>query len=219
MADRFTDRSFELEKHPRITHIRQCVDAARRNMQLGKMIRSMDVSQKLLTSTLHNIFNAATILLLNLLLFDRFDESHDRDEADVWFAIECFRAEARPNNNYAIDCASVLKDLNSLVTRLRTQPGPDNHQAHPTSHSLQLRTNSSNASQLVPTSMATATAPPPPLPPVLPSTTAYDIGFILNHAPTILPNSFSVPDIIYAEISQWADNDEYSLYDDSAYMM
>ncbi|RYP78743.1 hypothetical protein DL771_000410 [Monosporascus sp. 5C6A] len=190
VADRFTDRSWNLENHSQLTHIRQCIDAARRNLRLGRWIRDTTLSRKLLTSTLHNIFNAATILLLNQLLFDRFDEQ--RDAEDVYFAIECFQVEARGENNYAIDCARVLKDLEALVMRLRNQTMEDQ---------VQVR-----SSQLSPPQVQ------------LPATTAYDVGFILNPEvpPGILPSQPQLTPVInlelYNQLSNWMDNDDFQLY-------
>ncbi|RYP55106.1 hypothetical protein DL768_000225 [Monosporascus sp. mg162] len=190
VADRFTNRNWNLEKHSQLAHIRQCIDAARRNLRLGRWIRDTTLSHKLLTSTLHNIFNAATILLLNQLLFDSFDEH--RDNADVRFAIECFEVEARGENNYAIDCARVLQDLRTLVMRLRNQTLED-----------QVLVRSSQLS-------------PPQA--QLPATTAYDVGFILNPEvpPDILPSQPQVtPGInidLYNQLSDWVDDDDFHLY-------
>ncbi|RYP34223.1 hypothetical protein DL767_004346 [Monosporascus sp. MG133] len=190
VADRFTNRNWNLEKHSQLAHIRQCIDAARRNLQLGRWIRDTTLSRKLLTSTLHNIFNAATILLLNQLLFDSFDEH--RDTADVRFAIECFEVEARGENNYAIDCARVLNDLKTLVMRLRNQTLED-----------QVLVRSSQLS-------------PPQA--QLSATTAYDVGFILNPEvpPGILPSQPQLtPGInidLYNQLSDWVDDDDFHLY-------
>ncbi|RYP18506.1 hypothetical protein DL765_003881 [Monosporascus sp. GIB2] len=192
VADRFTDRNWNLEKHSQLAHIRQCIDAARRNLRLGRWIRDTTLSRKLLTSTLHNIFNAATILLLNQLLFDSFDEP--RDATDVYFAIECFEVEARGENNYAIDCARVLKDLEALVIRLRNQTLED---------PVLVR-----SSQLSP-------------PQTLPATTAYDVGFILNPEvpPDILPSqpqlAAGINIDLYNQLSDWVDADDFRLYQDA----
>ncbi|RYP80539.1 hypothetical protein DL769_002423 [Monosporascus sp. CRB-8-3] len=190
VADRFTDRNWNLDKHSQLAHIRQCIDAARRNLRLGRWIRDTTLSRKLLTSTLHNIFNAATILLLNQLLFDSFDEH--RDAADVYFAIECFQVEARGENNYAIDCARVLKDLQALVMRLRNQTLEDQGLVR--------------SSQLSPPQAQ------------LSATTAYDVGFILNpEVPQgILPSQpLLTPGInidLYNQLSDWVDDDDFHLY-------
>ncbi|RYP89852.1 hypothetical protein DL770_004063 [Monosporascus sp. CRB-9-2] len=190
VADRFTNRNWNLEKHSQLAHIRQCIDAARRNLQLGRWIRDTTLTHKLLTSTLHNIFNAATILLLSQLLSDSFDEY--QATADVNFAIECFQVEARGENNYAIDCAGVLKDLQTLVIRLRNQTLED-----------QVLVRSSQLS-------------PPQA--QLSATTAYDVGFILNPEvpPGILPSQPQLtPGInidLYNQLSEWVDDDDFHLY-------
>ncbi|RYP03112.1 hypothetical protein DL764_005373 [Monosporascus ibericus] len=193
VADRFTNRNWNLEKHSQLAHIRQCIDAARRNLRLGRWIRDTTLSHKLLTSTLHNIFNAATILLLNQLLFDSFDEY--QDAADVNFAIECFEVEARGENNYAIDCARVLNDLKALVSRLRNQTLEDQ--------------------------VLVRSSPLSPPQAQLSATTAYDVGFILNPEvpPGILPSHPQLtPGInidLYNQLSDWVDDDDFHLYNEA----
>jgi hypothetical protein len=112
------NRSWNLESHPQIAHIRQCSEAARENLKIGRFIRDLTPSRKLLQNPLHNIFNAAVILILYQLLVDTLD---DNDAMDIIFVIECFDAEAQGENNYHRDCARVLRDMTTLAQRLRNR--------------------------------------------------------------------------------------------------
>ncbi|KAI1256586.1 hypothetical protein MGN70_001710 [Eutypa lata] len=192
VADRYTERTWNLENHAQLSRIRQCIEAARANLRLGRWIRDSTISHKLLTCNLHNIFNAATILLLNQLLFDSLGESQDL--RDIWFAIECFEAEGRGENNYAKDCTRVLKDLDALVKRMRDQTFEDRSQVR-------------NSQFATPQTQLTAT-------------TAYDVGFILNPEvpPNILPNQHNLPGTIYNELSNWIDHDDLQLYNDPLFL-
>lgn len=193
VADQFIpDRNWNLENHTQLPHIRECIEAARRNLRLGRWIRGgATFSRKLLTSNLHNIFNAATILLLNQLLFDGVDPSQDQDAHDVWFAINCFEVEQQGgSNNYAIDCTSVLKDLEALVKRLRTQTIESRNQVRGTQVQL-------------------------------PGTTAYDVGFILNHevTPNILPSPHHLSYTVYNQLSGWMEQGDFQMYNDAAFIL
>lgn len=64
------------------------------------------------------MFNAALCLLLYHLVAPSVQDS---DSADISFAIMCFEREAAAGSNYGVDCAKVLKDLSSLVQRIRAQ--------------------------------------------------------------------------------------------------
>ncbi|KAK9773901.1 hypothetical protein AB5N19_05694 [Seiridium cardinale] len=122
VAERFINRTYKLDDHPQISHIRMCSKAARRNLRLGRWIRDISQSRKLLLQTLHHMFNAAVILLLNQLLVDVL---HDTDALDIMFAIECYDAEAQGENNYPKDCARVLRDMTALIQRLRNRDSDD----------------------------------------------------------------------------------------------
>lgn len=200
VADRFTERSWNLENHTQISRIRQCIEAARANLRLGRLIRESTLSRKLLTCNLHNVFNAATILLLNQLLLDTFEDRQDLD--DVWFAIGCFEAEARGGiNEYAKDCWQVLKHLETLVCRLRNQM-------------VEVRSQLRMSHRFAAPSPSSSSAAVPPLT----ASTAYDVGFILNpvNPPNILPNQHNLPDIIYEQLTGWIDqDDDLQLYNDT----
>lgn len=73
-------------------------------------------TRKFLQAGLHYIFNAAIILMLEELLVLPAAEP---DDINVNFAIGVFEEEAKTESNYARDCATVLKDLQSIVQRLR----------------------------------------------------------------------------------------------------
>ncbi len=157
---------------------------------MGRWVQHTMLSRKLLTSNLHNIFNAATILLLTQLLFDNFEQSQDTE--DIQFSIECFDVEARDDNNYAIDCAGVLKDLQALVLRLKNQTlESQSHicNSHMAGMQVQLPT----------------------------TTTAYDVGFILN--PEIPTHILSSQHAVYTQLSGWMDHDEFQLYNDTSFMV
>ncbi|KAB5539406.1 hypothetical protein GE09DRAFT_317406 [Coniochaeta sp. 2T2.1] len=95
--------------------VRQCIEAARQNLRLGNWIRSLSPRQKLLHQEAHAVFNAAVIVLLHQLAFVDVDHG---DVAGVAFAMEVFEREAQLGNNFGIDCAHVLHDLDYLVQRI-----------------------------------------------------------------------------------------------------
>lgn len=195
VAERFINHSWNLENYSQISHIRQCIDAARRNLRLGRWMRDLTQTRKLLSSTLHNIFNAAIILLLYRLLVDTLDEG---DAMDVLFVIECYDAEARGHNNYAKDCASVLRDLTSLIQQLRNR----------NLENLSLDSSSS------PTPNMAWQVQQQQQQPV--ATTAYDVGFILNPEVPVLPVSTPhTSSALYIELTTWMDQDDpLPLYND-----
>ncbi|KAH8666869.1 hypothetical protein BX600DRAFT_511761 [Xylariales sp. PMI_506] len=123
VAERIINRAWDLDSHPQIAHIRGCVEAARRNLVLGKWVHGLTKSGKLLSHGLHLMFNAAVILLLHQLLVDSIDNT---DAMDILFVIDCLDAEARSGSNYPKDCAGVLREITTLVQRLpiTSQPTP-----------------------------------------------------------------------------------------------
>jgi len=116
VADRFVVRRWNIEDHAQIEHIRECSDAARRNLRLGRWLQKMRPSQKLMLPDLHNIFNATIILLLHQMVFVNL---RTNDVSDIAFGIEAFEREASFGDSYGKDCTKVLKDLSGLVQRLR----------------------------------------------------------------------------------------------------
>ncbi|OIW26181.1 hypothetical protein CONLIGDRAFT_582244 [Coniochaeta ligniaria NRRL 30616] len=99
------------------TIVRQCIEAARQNLRLGDWIRSLSPRQKLLHQEAHAVFNAAIIVLLHQLAFP---DVHAGDVAGVAFAMAVFEREAELGNNFGVDCARVLHDLDYLVQRMRS---------------------------------------------------------------------------------------------------
>lgn len=117
VADQFTNRRWSVENHPQVARIRQCSDAARRNLRLGRWLLEISPAHKLLLPELHYIFNAAIILMLHQIVFVNL-RTHDVSEIE--FAIDAFAHEAESGAAYAQVCAGVLKDLIILVQRLRS---------------------------------------------------------------------------------------------------
>ncbi|OHE90680.1 fungal specific transcription factor domain-containing protein [Colletotrichum orchidophilum] len=124
-AERYitSDRHWEFSHHAR--RISSCSMAAHQNMYLARWMMSLNGgSRKFLQAGLHYVFNAAIVLMLEELVFSPPAESDD-----VNFAIGIFEEEAKTESNYARDCATVLKDLKSLVQRLRLD-GQVGYSAH-----------------------------------------------------------------------------------------
>lgn len=132
MADRFVKREWNIEDHAHILAIRECIDAARRNLRLGRWVRDASPAQKLLHADLHAIFNAAIILMLHQIVFVNL---RTNDVSEIAFAIDAFEREAAAGSMFGQDCARVLTDLYALVHGLRAmmfegpvagpvQPGP-----------------------------------------------------------------------------------------------
>lgn len=119
VADRFV--SSQTKPTPDPSHasiVRQCSEAARRNLRLGRWTRDLSPRQKLLHQEAHAVFNAAIILLLAQLAWADADAG---DTAAIGFATEVFQREAELGNNFGIDCAKIIHDLNYLVRRLGWQ--------------------------------------------------------------------------------------------------
>jgi len=109
-------RQWSIEQHSQIAHIRECSDAARRNLRLGRWLHQMSPHSKLTMPDLHNIFSAAVLLLLHQTVFVNLRTG---DISDIAWAIEVFEREASFGDCYGKDCARVLRDLSALVQRLR----------------------------------------------------------------------------------------------------
>ena len=110
------DQPFDMENHPHIEPIRACSDAARRNLRLGRLMRLHSPQQKLLLPDLHNIFNAAIVLMMHQMVFVNL---RTQDLDDVGWALEVFETEAKTGSEYGKDCSRVLQDLNYLAHQLR----------------------------------------------------------------------------------------------------
>ncbi|EHA47236.1 hypothetical protein MGG_04213 [Pyricularia oryzae 70-15] len=106
-----------IESHPQVGLFRDCSDAARRNLRLGRWLAKISPASKLLLPDMHCIFNAAILLLLHQIVF--VDLRTD-DVSDISFALEAFAREADVGDAYAGDCLRVMQDLAGLVRRLRS---------------------------------------------------------------------------------------------------
>lgn len=107
-------------------YISACIQAAQSNVQLAYEMHS--TPRRWLQSSLHFLFNAAVILLL-----DRISSAYDAraktdravkgsHEEAIAFAIDVFMKEAKTGTNYQADCCKVLQDLQDLSGRcLNTQ--------------------------------------------------------------------------------------------------
>ncbi|KAI0133707.1 fungal-specific transcription factor domain-containing protein [Xylariales sp. AK1849] len=191
VAERLINRTSQLDGHPQIEIISRCTEAARRNLRLGRWIRDLIPSRKLLSQGLHNMFNAAVILLLHQLLVDTLD---DMDAMGIIFVIECFDSEGLGNSNYPRDCARVLRDMSTLVQRLRNRNLDDLSQV-----------DSSPASM---GSSIPAFQPPS-------SSTAYDVGFILNPEPDIsadLVSQLPSTTAVYNKMPAWINHDDLQIH-------
>lgn len=193
VAERVINRSWDLENHPKVRHLRSCSEAARKNLRLGRWVRDLTASRKLLSQGLHNIFNAAVILLLNQLLVDTLDDS---DAMLIFFAVECFDIESQGESNYPRDCALVLRELSTLIQRLRNR------------NLDELFLNQSPPSQVM--SLAAPVTQQPD------TTTPYHVGFILNHPePEFSPEPINQPvttDDLMHQLTSWIKFDPSLLY-------
>ncbi|KAH8204498.1 hypothetical protein TruAng_001414 [Truncatella angustata] len=194
VAERFiTRRAYNVDKHPQISHIKLCIKAARRNVRLGRWVRDLSTSRKLLSQCLHNLFNAAVILLLNQLLADELNED---DALGIIFVIDCFDAESLGESNYSKDCARVLRDMSALLQRLRNSKMDELSWTGMESLSL--------------TSSAPHVQPPP-------AATAYHVGFILNPSePQISPVHTPPTNALMSQLASWMHYDESQIYNNFA---
>ncbi|KLU86080.1 hypothetical protein MAPG_05099 [Magnaporthiopsis poae ATCC 64411] len=113
----FRTRSAGIEdSHPRIRLFRECSEAARRNLRLGRWLAQISPGSKLLLLDMHGVFNATIMLLLHQIAF--VDLRPD-DVTDIAFGLEAFGREAAAGDMYATDCLHVMQDLASLVSQLR----------------------------------------------------------------------------------------------------
>lgn len=92
-----------------------CLDAARENIRLGRLIRDASPRQRLTHQEAHAVFNAALIILMQQLASPQSDSA---ETDDIAFAIEVFQQEARLGNNFGLDCLTVLQDLSFIAHAL-----------------------------------------------------------------------------------------------------
>ncbi|KAK0629243.1 hypothetical protein B0T17DRAFT_489175 [Bombardia bombarda] len=121
-----------IEEHPHVDRFRECVESARRNIDLAGLIRSGKTinsetslwttsdqtteNKKLLMPDLHHIFNAAIILMMHQIGFLNLRTS---DVLYIEYATNIFKSEADMGSGYGKDCHKVLLDLKELVWALR----------------------------------------------------------------------------------------------------
>lgn len=99
------------------TELDLCVEAARRNIHLWHRLLSLPRPARLSVSSVHYLFNAALALQLYQLLADT-EAPEDYDA--ISFVISVLDVDESSNKAYAKDCAQVLADFSSLMTRLRS---------------------------------------------------------------------------------------------------
>ncbi|KAI1848846.1 hypothetical protein JX265_001176 [Neoarthrinium moseri] len=190
VAERFASPNWNLEAHPRVTQIRSCCDAARRNLRLGRFVRSSTPSHKLMSHILHYIFNAAVTLLLNQLLVD----SLESDRADILFATDCFKTETQGDSNYVRDCAGVLSQLTMVVDQCNL---------------------SMNQAQLLLPGRQTSTAFH--VPQVQAQSESYHVGFIVRHSEQPLDDTPQgvMPMELINSMAAWRPDDFFQLYNNN----
>ncbi|QYS95266.1 Zn(2)-C6 fungal-type domain-containing protein [Trichoderma simmonsii] len=121
LADRFLsqkthkDRAEDYQGDLYMACVGHCLDAARENIRLGRLIRDASPRQRLTHQEAHAVFNAALIILMQQLASPQSDSA---ESDDVAFAIEVFQQEARLGNNFGLDCLTVLQDLSFIAHAL-----------------------------------------------------------------------------------------------------
>lgn len=190
VADRFMSHEWSIDDHPQISLIRDCSDAARRNLRLGKWIMEISPGGKLLLPDLHHIFNAAIILMLHQIIFINL---RTNDVTDIAFAIACFEREANTGSNYGKDCVKVLQDLSALVHQLRNLM-------------FDIGGNQKNApipGEQILASLSNAV------------TSSFDSGGLTVEVPHIGAHQFQLPPDgdLFQEFRAWIDSNDLQFYD------
>ncbi|KAF9880548.1 fungal specific transcription factor domain-containing protein [Colletotrichum karsti] len=215
-AERYitTERRWNIEHHT--SRIRSCSEAARRNIHLARwLIDLTNGTRKLLQAGLHYVFNAAIILMLEELLPPQQQQpppSPSPGLEDVNFAIGVFEEEAKTGSNYAIDCATVLKDLNSLIQRLRLAPPQAIRiPGAPSTPGLAEDMTLSNSS-----SSSTPTNVPP-------RDHRLHIHHQTHQQQTFPPGpglrQVTEGDALYRQLATWVDNNDLQLYSNNNYLI
>lgn len=113
MAERYVKATpWKLEQQPEFEYIRECTEAAHRNINLARWVLQRYNTKRLLQAGLHFVFNAAVMLLLHRVLHNQLSASEE-----IKFAIDLFNQQSQTGTNYERDCLKVLKDLNMLIDR------------------------------------------------------------------------------------------------------
>ncbi|KAF1961835.1 hypothetical protein CC80DRAFT_543204 [Byssothecium circinans] len=116
VAERYINGSWRLESDPQLKQIQACSSAAHSNICIAQWVNHLYKHRRVLQASLHIVFNAAIILMLNRIL----RAYADAVESEIEFAINLFAQESRTGSNYQKDCLQVLRDLNTIVNRFLT---------------------------------------------------------------------------------------------------
>ncbi|KAE9579597.1 putative transcriptional regulatory protein [Colletotrichum fructicola] len=221
-AERYitTGGRWNIEHHA--ARIRQCSDAAHRNLHLARWLLDLTKrTRKLLQAGLHYVFNAAIILMLEELLPPPQQEpppSPSAESDDVNFAIDIFDEETKTGSNYARDCATVLKDLRSLIQRLRLAPqGVVAASGGTVAVAAAARGVVGGPGGLAPEDVAMSNTSSSSTPT---SAGPRDYHLHLDHHQQPLqqqtfPNE---GDAVYQELMTWVDNNELQVYSNNSYL-
>lgn len=203
-AERYVSRRWSIEHHANLHHVRACSNAGRRNLQLARWLLSISHIPKLLQAGLHQIFNAAIVLMLQEMVCTNLAPT---DVDDIMFAIQIFEQEARQGSSYGVDCLRILQDLRSLVSRLKVPPtepiGTLRPEGPPGTRGVAFVASDPTTKM---------TSPIVGAPPVLD-------GLSTSSAGIAVPYQISEGDALYQELITWMENDDMQLYATGNYLL
>jgi hypothetical protein len=101
--------------NPSLSHLKCCVDAARRNANLIRQLLASNQVAYLASVEYHFPFNAAIVLELGRLLPST---SHPGDETDIKLFDDYLQQAQEKGNESAADCRNMIIAFNSTATRL-----------------------------------------------------------------------------------------------------
>jgi hypothetical protein len=202
-AERYVSRRWSIEHHANLHHVRACSAAGRRNLQLARWLLSISRTPRLLQASLHQIFNAAIVLMLQELVCTNLEPT---DIDDIMFATQIFEDEVRTGSSYAADCLRILHDLRSLVVRLKVAP------VEPAPVVQESLLPAVNLPLAVLDSAAKVSSPTVVVPPALDGSTA---NFVAN----LTTFQVSEGDALYQELLTWMENDDMQLYATGNYLL
>jgi hypothetical protein len=110
------------EPKPPTPYLKICMAAARHTIRLARHMLLINRPRKLLYSGLHFIYAAAVCVVLQELVYASMMQPEELTAGTrmVDFVIERFEEEARLGSSYGRDNARTLRELRSLVMRIRT---------------------------------------------------------------------------------------------------
>jgi hypothetical protein len=114
VAERYISGQWFSQQHASSNHIMACSEAAHRNLILAQRLGP---TRNLLQASLHFVFNAAVILLLNQLLSSSNSYKAQTYASEIQFSLRIFEEASRTGTNYPRDCCKILQDLSALVDR------------------------------------------------------------------------------------------------------